>query len=43
MATLGLTSQKLLEAFTGELLRALPGAVRNDADGAWRCHGGGDF
>lgn len=31
----GLTSQKLLEGFTGELLWALPGAVRDDADGAW--------
>lgn len=39
----GLTSQKLLEGFTGELLWALPGAVRDDADGAWWCHGGGDF
>lgn len=38
-----LTSQKLLEGSTGKLLWALPGAVRDDADGAPSLQWGGDF
>lgn len=36
-------ARKWLEGFAREMLWALPGAERDVADGAWRCHRGGSF